>query len=135
VIAGFVALAGGTVAAGVGLWSRLRHGVAGRVGAALVVLAGAGMVVAALARQDCSDFIGTCAAAEQAGTLSGHHVLHQLVSPAVFTLLAVAAIVLGRGLRRSGSWAHLAVAGRLVGLIAIAATAVPVTVASARSRD
>jgi hypothetical protein len=38
----------------------------------------------------------------------------------------VAAIVLGRGLRRSGSWAHLAVAGRL-GLIAIAATAVLVT--------
>jgi hypothetical protein len=38
----------------------------------------------------------------------------------------VAAIVLGRGLRHSGSWAHLAVASRL-GLIAIAATAVLVT--------
>jgi hypothetical membrane protein len=127
-IAGFLMLAGGTIAAGVGIWSRLRVGIAGRVGAALVVLAGVGMVVAAFARQDCSDFIGACAAAEQAGTLSDHHVLHQLVSLLVFTLLAVAAFVLARGLRRSGAWAHLAMPSTLVGVAGIVFTAVLVAV-------
>jgi hypothetical membrane protein len=44
-IAGFLALALGTAAAGVALWVRLPVGVAGRIGAVLVVLAGLGMVV------------------------------------------------------------------------------------------
>src|SRR6478735_7931861 len=41
-IAGFLALALGTVAAGVALWVRLPVGLAGRIGAVLVVLAGLG---------------------------------------------------------------------------------------------
>jgi hypothetical membrane protein len=127
-IAGFLALAAATVAAGAGLWTHLRTGAAGRIGAALVVLAGAGMVVAAFARQDCSDFVGECAAAEAAGTLSDHHMIHQLVSLAVFTLLAVAAFVLGRGLRRNGAPRWAAVASPLVGLAALVVTAMLVTV-------
>jgi hypothetical protein len=95
-IAGFLALAVGTMAAGIALWQRRR-----RVGGVLVLLAGAGMAVAAFARQDCSDFVGACAAAEQAGTLSGHHMLHQLVSLGVFTVLAIVPFFLARGFKAS----------------------------------
>ena len=118
-IGGFLALAVGTMSAGVALWRRLHGGTAGRVGAALVLLAGAGTVVVALARQDCSELIGACAAAERAGTLSGHHVLHQLVSLAVFVALVTALFVLPRGLRRNEPWARLAVGTRLSGLAAL----------------
>ena len=120
-IGGFLALAVGTISAGVALWSRLNRGTAGRVGAGLVVLAGAGMVVVAPARQDCSELIGACAAAERSGTLSGHHVLHQLVSLAVFAALIAALFVLPRGLRRNQPWARWAVPTRLAGLAALVA--------------
>ena len=96
-IAGFLALAAGTISAGVALRSRLRGSTAGRVGASLVLLAGAGMVVAGPARQDCSELVGACAAAERSGTLSGHHVVHQLVSLAVFVALVTALFVLPEG--------------------------------------
>src|SRR3954447_19027312 len=48
-IGGCLALAAGTTAPGVALWARLRGSPAGRAGAVLVLLAGAGMVVAGLA--------------------------------------------------------------------------------------
>lgn len=127
-IAGFLALAVATVSTGVTLWVRLRTGLAGRIGAAMVVLAGVGMVVAALARQDCSDARAACAAAESAGTVSGHHVIHQLGSLAVFLVLTIALWVLARGLRTSRAWAHLAVPTRLAGLAAFAGIAMLVTV-------
>lgn len=127
-IAGFLALAAGTMAAGLTLWVRLRTGIAGRIGAAMVTLAGAGMVVAGLAQQDCSEIVDTCAAAEVAGTVSGHHVVHQLVSLAVFVVLAIALVVLARGLRTSRVWARLAVPTRVAGLVALVATVVMVTV-------
>jgi hypothetical protein len=120
-IGGFLALAVGTISAGLALWSRLSRGTAGRIGAGLVLLADAGMVVVALARQDCSELIGACTAAERAGTLSGHHVLHQLVSLAVFAALIAALFVLPRGLRRNHAWARWAVPTRLAGLAALVA--------------
>jgi hypothetical protein len=67
----------------------------------LVMLCGVATVVVGLARQDCSDFVGACVAAEEAGTISGHHVLHQLVSLAVFTFLAIVPFLLAAGLRRN----------------------------------
>jgi hypothetical membrane protein len=127
-IAGFLALAVATVSTGVTLWVRLRTTIAGRIGAALVVLAGFGMVVAALARQDCSDARAACAAAESAGTVSGHHVIHQLGSLAVFLVLTIALSVLARGLRKNRAWAHLALPTRLAGLAAFAGIAILVTV-------
>jgi hypothetical protein len=117
-IGGFLALAAGTTAAGVALWTRLRGSTAGRVGAVLVLLAGAGMIVAGLARQDCSELIGACAAAERSDTLTGHHVLHQLVSLAVFAALILALFVLPRGLRRT-PWARMAGPTRLAGVAAL----------------
>jgi hypothetical membrane protein len=127
-ITGFLGLAGGTMAAGITLWVRLGTGVAGRIGAAMVTLAGAAMVVVGLNQQDCSDFTGACAPLEAAGTLSTHHMIHQLVSLAVFTVLAVATFPLARGLRRSVVWAHLAVPTRLSGLVAILVIAMLLTV-------
>lgn len=123
-IGGFIALAAGTISAGAALWRRLHRSVAGRVGAALVLLAGVAMTVVAVARQDCSELIGACAAAEQAGTLSGHHVVHQLVSLAVFAALVTALFVLPRGLTRDPALARLAVPTRLAGLAALVLLAV-----------
>lgn len=127
-IAGFVALALGTVAAGVALWVRLPVCVAGRIGAVLVVLAGLGMVVVGLNQQDCSELIGACAAAEAAGTLSDHHVVHQLASLAVFLVLVIAMFPLARGLRRNGGPAGAAVATRLVGVVGLLVIAAMMTV-------
>ncbi len=76
------------------------------------------MVVAGLARQDCSELIGACAAAEASGTLTGHHVLHQLVALAVFAALVLALFVLPRGLRRT-PWARTAGPTRLAGVAAL----------------
>jgi hypothetical membrane protein len=127
-IVGFLALALGTAATGVTLWVRLSVGIAGRVGAAMVLLAGLAMVVVSLTRQDCSELVGACSAAEAAGTLSDHHVVHQLVSLAVFLVLTIAMFPLARGLRRDGGPAGLAVATRLVGVVGVLVIAMMTTV-------
>jgi hypothetical membrane protein len=127
-IVGFLALALGTAAAGVSLWVRLSVGVAGRVGAAMVLAAGLAMVVVGLNRQDCSELVGACSAAEAAGTLSDHHVVHQLVSLAVFLVLTIAMFPLARGLRRNGGPSGLAVATWLVGVVGVLVIAMMTTV-------
>jgi hypothetical membrane protein len=127
-IGGFLALAAGTTAAGVGLWERLGAGVAGRIGAVLVMLSGLAMVVVGLNRQDCSDLAGACAAAEEAGTLSGQHMIHQLVSLAVFLLLSIAAFPLARGLRRGGAPRRFAVLARVAGAFGLLVIAAMVSI-------
>jgi hypothetical membrane protein len=127
-IGGFLALAAGTTVAGTTLWERLSAGVAGRVGAVLVMLSGLAMVVVGLNRQDCSDLAGACAAAEEAGTLSGQHMVHQLVSLAVFLLLSIAPFVLARGLRRNGAPRRVAVLARLAGTFGLLVIAAMVSV-------
>jgi hypothetical protein len=103
----FLAAAAALLVAGVTLFGRLRS-FAGRTGAGLVTLAGAGMVVAGLARQDCSQTSAACLARESAGLASTAHWTHQFSSMALFTALVVAAPLLARGLRRSSRWRHLA---------------------------
>ncbi|WP_432496628.1 DUF998 domain-containing protein [Kineococcus gypseus] len=127
-VAGFLALAAGTTAAGATLWVRLRAGAAGRVAAALVVLSGLTAVGSGLARQDCSEADAACAAREAAGALSTHHWVHQYTSLAVFVLLSVALLLLPRALRANPGWAHLATATRLVGLAAVLVIAALMTV-------
>ncbi|MDG6106091.1 DUF998 domain-containing protein [Dactylosporangium aurantiacum] len=122
-IVGFLALAAGTVAAGLALRRLLPAGAAGRTAGALMVVAGALLVVAGLARPACSDWIGACTAAERAGTLPLRHVVHNLVSPLVFVLLIAAVLTLARGLARNGArrlaWPSLAVG--LVSCVTLAA--------------
>jgi hypothetical protein len=71
-----------------------------------------------------------CGAAEaaEAGTLSDHHVVHQLGSLAVFLVLVIAMFPLARGLRRNGGPAGVAVATRLVGVVGMLVIAAMMTV-------
>jgi FtsH-binding integral membrane protein len=71
-----------------------------------------------------------CGAAEaaEAGTLSDHHVVHQLASLAVFLVLVIAMFPLARGLRRNGGPAGVAVATRLVGVVGMLVIAAMTTV-------
>jgi hypothetical protein len=120
-IGGFLAAAGALMVAGITLFRRLT-GLAARAGAVLVTLAGAGMVVAGLARQDCSQASAACLARESAGLASTAHWIHQFSSLALFTALVVAAPLLARGLRRLPRWQHLGRPMRwtaLAGLLAL----------------
>src|SRR4051812_48375054 len=86
-IVGFFAMAVGIVAAGLGMFRSLPVGAAARTAAILTVIAGALLFVAGLARPACSDWTGACKAAEDAGTIPLHHVVHNLVSVLLFLLL------------------------------------------------
>jgi hypothetical protein len=88
-ILGFLALGVGTTALGLGLMESL-SGWSSRVGSAFVMVAGVGLVIAGLARNDCSSELPGCAAAVDAGDVSTHHGIHDLVSLLIFLALVVA---------------------------------------------
>ena len=106
-ILGFIALGVGTTALGLGLMDALR-GWNGRVGSALVMAAGVGLVIAGLARNDCSSELSGCAAAVEAGDVSAHHQIHDLVSLLLFLSLIVAQFVCARAFRQDLAMARLA---------------------------
>lgn len=112
-IVGFLALATGTVAAGLGLFRNLPNGAAAKAAGVLTVIGGVLLVVVGLARSACSDWIGACTAAEEAGTIPLHHVVHNLVSLLLFLLLIAAAFTLARAVARNGArrlvWPSIAV--------------------------
>ena len=105
-ILGFIALGVGTTALGLGLMDALR-GWNGRVGSALVVAAGVGLVFAGLARNDCSSELTGCTAAVDAGDVSAHHQIHDLVSLLLFLSLIVAQFVCARAFRQDLQWRDL----------------------------
>ncbi|MCX5233039.1 DUF998 domain-containing protein [Streptomyces sp. NBC_00233] len=122
-IAGFIGLAVALIAAGFSFAGTLPT-TSGRVGAALVILTGIGIGVAGLAREDCgttgpSVSAASCRAREEAGDVSGSHVLHNLDSLAVFLFGIIACFVLGRSLRRL-SYRRIATASPFVGLMGLA---------------
>ena len=82
-------------------------GLAARVGALLVLLAGLGMLVAGFARNGCSSELAACKARIDAGDVSWHHAVHDAVSGLVFLALVVAQLVLARAFRRDPSWRDL----------------------------
>ena len=112
-IVGFTVGAVGLVAAGVALW-RLVPARSARVGAAMVVAAGALIAVAGFAREDCSDQLSTCKDFGEAVHASGSYWLHSYVSLLAFLLLIVSSFLVARGLRRTGR-RSLGNAGRVVG--------------------
>ena len=114
---GFLLLAVSLLAAG-GVLARTIAGKAGRVGALLVCLAGVAAVVTAFAQEDCSDLKAACAARERANTVSGEHVLHNLVGLVLFAALVIALFFLAAGLRRATGRATLA---RTTQVVAVAA--------------
>src|SRR6478672_7783471 len=93
-ISGFLALALGLTALGAGLLRTVAGGRAARAGALLVVLAGLGILVAGIARNDCSSELEACKARIDGGAVSWHHDLHDAVSGLVFLTLVVALLVL-----------------------------------------
>jgi hypothetical membrane protein len=104
---GFAGLAVALLAAGSALLSTLR-GKAALVGSGLVMFAGIASVVVGSARLDCSPLTSAaCVASEKAGTVSGGHVIHNLVSLALFLALVIGLFVLAAGLRRNPSAAYL----------------------------
>jgi hypothetical membrane protein len=126
-IIGFFALGVGVVAAGVDMLRTLR-GAAGRTAGALTVISGALLFVVGLARPACSDFIGACRAAEDAGTIPLHHVLHNLISALLFLLLTIAVFLQARAVAGNGA-KRLGPPALLVGVVS-SVTLVTLVVAS-----
>ena len=106
-ISGSLALALGLTALGAGLLRTVAGGRAARAGALLVVLAGLGILVAGIARNDCSSELEACKARIDGGAVSWHHDLHDAVSGLVFLTLVVAQLVLARAFRRDPYWRRL----------------------------
>jgi hypothetical membrane protein len=106
-VIGFLALGLGVVALGLGLPSVLAGGLSARVGALLVTVAGFGILVAGVARNDCSSELAACKAREDAGELSWHHHVHDLVSVLVFLALVASQLILARAFGRDATWHDL----------------------------
>jgi hypothetical membrane protein len=118
-ILGFLALGVGTTALGLGLMESLR-GWSSRVGSAFVMVAGVGLVIAGLARNDCSSELPGCAALVDAGDVSTHHAIHDLVSLLIFLALVVAQVVLARAFGRDAHWRDLRTYSLVSGVLTLA---------------
>lgn len=122
-IVGFLALAAGVIAAGLGMFQHLPDGAAAKAAGVLTLITGVLLVVVGLNRPACSDWIGACKAAEEAGTIPLHHVVHNLVSLVLFLLLIAASFTLARAVARNGArrlvWPSIAVG--LVSFVTMAA--------------
>jgi hypothetical membrane protein len=105
-IAGFLLLGVGTVALAAGLASTLKYPSA-RVGSVLLMIAGIGIALAGLARNDCSSELLVCAVRVDAGEVSWHHKVHDTVSLFVFLALIAAPLVLARAFGRDNRWRAL----------------------------
>ena len=118
-ITGFVLLGVGTVALAAGLASTLRYPSA-VIGSVLLVIAGIGLVVAGLARNDCSSELPACAALVDAGEVSWHHEVHDNVSLIIFLALIAAPLVLARAFGRDDHWRPLRAYSIVTGLLGFA---------------
>ncbi len=118
-ITGFVLLGVGTVALAAGLASTLRYPSA-VIGSILLVIAGIGLMVAGLARNDCSSELPACAARVDAGEVSWHHEVHDNVSLIIFLALIAAPLVLARAFGRDDHWRPLRAYSIVTGLLGFA---------------
>jgi hypothetical membrane protein len=118
-IIGFVLLGAGTVALAAGLASTLRYRSA-VIGSVLLIIAGIGLVVAGLARTDCSEKLPACVARIDAGEVSWHHQVHDNVSVLVFLALIAAPFVFVRAFGRDDRWRPLRTYSLVTGLVGFA---------------
>jgi hypothetical membrane protein len=118
-ITGFVLLGVGTVALAAGLASTLRYPSA-VIGSVLLMIAGIGLAVAGLARNDCSSELPACAARADAGEVSWHHQVHDNVSLIIFLALIAAPLVFARAFGRDDRWRPLRSYSILTGLLGFA---------------
>ena len=105
-ITGFLLLAAGTVALGVGLVMTLK-GRRAVIGSILVMIAGIGLLVAGLARNDCSGELPACAERVDAGEVSWHSTVHDMVSLVLFLALIAAPLMLAGSFRGAEHWRDL----------------------------
>jgi hypothetical membrane protein len=106
-IAGFLALGIGILALGVGLLRTVDGGRWARTASILVMIAGLGIIIAGLSRNDCSSELPDCRMLVDAGQVSWHHQLHDGISALVFIALAAAQLVAARAFRRDAAWRDL----------------------------
>jgi hypothetical membrane protein len=118
-ITGFVLLGAGTVALGIGLASTLRYP-SGVIGSVLLIIAGIGLAVAGMARNDCSSELPACAARVDAGEVSWHHQVHDNVSLIIFLALIAAPLVLVRAFGRDDRWRPLRTYSVVTGVLGFA---------------
>ena len=118
-ITGFVLLGLGTVALAAGLVSTLRYPSA-VIGSVLLMIGGTGLVVAGLARNDCSSELPACAARADAGEVSWHHQVHDNVSLILFLALIAAPLVLARAFGRDDRWRPLRTYSIVTGVLGFA---------------
>ena len=118
-ITGFVLLGLGTVALAAGLASTLRY-LSAAIGSVLLMIAGIGLTVAGLARNDCSSELPACAARVDAGEVSWHHQLHDNISLILFLALIAAPLVFARAFGRDDRWRPLRTYSIVTGLLGFA---------------
>ena len=118
-ITGFVLLGAGTVALAAGLASTLKYPSA-LIGSVLLMIAGIGLTVAGLARNDCSSELPACAARVDAGEVSWHHQLHDNISLILFLALIAAPLVFARAFGRDDRWRPLRAYSIVTGLLGFA---------------
>jgi hypothetical membrane protein len=109
----------GTVALAAGLASTLNYPSA-VIGSVLLMIAGIGLAVAGLARNDCSSELPACAARADAGDVSWHHQVHDNVSLIIFLALIAAPLVFARAFGRDDRWRPLRSYSILTGLLGFA---------------
>jgi hypothetical membrane protein len=115
-ITGFLLLGAGTVALAAGLAGTLK-GRPAVIGSILVLIAGVCIAVAGLARNDCSSELAACADRVDAGDVSWHHAVHDMVSLVIFLALVAASLVLARAFRRDERWRDLRIYSIVTGLL------------------
>jgi hypothetical membrane protein len=114
-IAGFLLLGVGTVALAIGLAGALEGRLA-RIGWILVAIAGVGIIVAGLARNDCRSRLAACAARIDAGDVSWHSATHELVSLVIFLALVAAPLVLAPAFGGDVPWRDLRAYSTITGV-------------------
>ena len=112
-VVGFFAMAVTLVAAGASLFTAV-PGKKARGAAILIMLAGVITAVSGIFPQDCSSQQAACRVRESAETVSGSHVLHNLIAIPLFLFLIIAAFLLAAALRRTPAGRGYARAGWLV---------------------
>jgi hypothetical membrane protein len=117
---GFLALAVGLLALAAGLRGAQFQGRGARIAMVLIGLAGIGVLIAGLARNDCSSQLPACKALVDAGDVSWHHSVHDAVSGLVFLALVVAELALGRSFRSHAGWQDLWLYSVVSGVLTLA---------------